>query len=391
MPLQLNRTDQKIFIFAAILFVALTVVALLLAAPESESETAPNTYSSGSYGAKAAFLLLQETGYPVERWERSFTEIGAGKNKTLILAEPNQYPNPTERAALDTYLRDGGRLIAIGSSARWFLPHHSIQPGPVTGIVWEKYPAQAPSAITQAAPQITMAPRASWKSLFSALPLYGTEMDSVVVTYSYGEGKVIWWASATPLTNAGIKEPGNLEFFLACLGNKGTTRIFWDEYYHGYSRSIRNSYEYKLSGILLGQLALLVIAILWTFSRRSGPLRPSAPDVRLSPLEFVETLGGLYENAQASAVAVDICYQRFLYWFAKRLGMSAHASIDVLEQAAHSRWKFHDEQFASVLRECASVRYRADLKPQRALQLVRSLHSYAVQLDLFPKSPKENP
>jgi hypothetical protein len=391
MPLRLNRTDQKILLIAAILFVALTVAALLLAVPDSEIETAPITYSPGSSGAKAAFLLLQETGYPVERWEQSLTEMGTGKNKTLILAEPNSYVNTAERAALDKFLRDGGRLIAIGPSARRFLPHDSIQPDPVKGLVWEKYPARAPSAITHAAPQITMAPRASWESPFSALPLYGTEKDTVVVAYSHGEGKVIWWASATPLTNAGIKEPGNLEFFLACLGNKDTTRIYWDEYYHGYGRSIQASYEYKLSGIMLAQLVLLVIAVLWTFSRRSGPLRPSAPEVRLSPLEFVETLGGLYEHARASSVAVDICYQRFLYWFAKRLGMSTQTSLDALERAAHSRWKFHDELFASVLRECASVRYRPDLRPQRALQLVRSLHSYAVQFDLFPKSPKENP
>jgi hypothetical protein len=388
MPLQLNRVDQKILFIAAGVFVALVVAASIVVAPDSENETIPSTYSSGISGAKAAYLLLQETGYPVERWEQPITEIGSGENKTLILAEPNTLANKKELAALAKFINEGGRLIAIGPIAGLFLSQNSILFNPVGGLVWEKYSALTPSSITRAAPQITMAPRAFW-SPSSALALYGKEKKAVVATYSDGKGKVIWWASAIPLTNAGIKEPGNLEFFLACLGDKISTRIFWDEYYHGYSRSVKASYENKLSGGILAQLALLAIALLLTFSRRSGPLRPSAPEIRLSPLEFVETLGGLYEHAQASNIAVDISYQRFVYWLAKRLGMSAQDSVEQLEQAARSRWQFHDEQFAILLRECASARYSPLLPPRRALQLVHDLHSYAVKFDLFPASAKE--
>jgi hypothetical protein len=389
MPLQLSRVDQKILFIAAGVFMALVVAAWILV-PDSDNETIPSTYSSGISGAKAAYLLLQETGYPVERWEQPIAQIGSGGNKTLILAEPNRLANKEEQAALSKFIDEGGRLIAIGPIAGLFLPQDSILPDPVGGLGWKKYSALAPSSITRAAPEITMAPRAHWSSPSSALGLYGEEKKPIVATYSCGKGKVIWWAAATPLTNAGLKEPGNLEFFLACLGDKSSNRIFWDEYYHGYSRSAKASYENKLTAGILAQLALLAIAIGLTFSRRSGPLRPSAPEIRLSPLEFVETLGGLYEHARASNVAVDISYQRFVYWLAKRLGLSAQASVEQLEQAARSRWQFHDEQFAILLRECASVRYLPSLQPRRALQLVRDLHSYAVKFDLFPASAKEN-
>ena len=40
-------------------------------------------------------------------------------------------------------------------------------------------------------------------------------------------------ASATPLTNAGITQPGSLEFLLAAIGDK-QTRVLFDEYVHGY-------------------------------------------------------------------------------------------------------------------------------------------------------------
>jgi hypothetical protein len=389
MPVQLSRGDRKILTIAAGAFAALAIVALLLASPESDQSAIPSTYSSHSSGAKAAFLLLQETGWHAVRWEQSLTRLEAGKNKIIIIAEPDKPANKWERAALLNFIRGGGCLIAIGRAAGLLLPQGSDITSSVEAKIWEKYSALAPTSITREAPQITMASDVWWASETSALALYGNDHKIVVVSYPYGEGKVIWWAAATPLTNAGLKEAGNLEFFLACLGDQSKNHIYWDEYLHGYISSRIHSFENRIAGVFLVQFVLLGVAILLTFARRSGPVRPSAPEIRLSPLEFVETLGGLYEHAHADAVAVDIYYQRFLYWLAKRLGMSPAASIEEFEQAVAARWNFHDEQFAPILKECASARYQ-DLSASRALQLVRSLHSYAVELNLFSSSVKEN-
>jgi hypothetical protein len=390
MSFQLSSGDRKILLIAAVFLAVLILGALLFVSPQSNQSAIPTTYSSNSNGAKAAYLLLQETGYRIERWEQSPAEIKSSQNNTFILVEPSQYANKEEQAALHQFIRQGGRLIAIGQSAAAMLPANDSNAALEEEKVWEKYSALAPSFITQAAPQITMAPATYWDSPYSALALYGKNNRSVVVRYAYGKGTVIWWAAATPLTNAGLKEPGNLEFFIACLGNKATARILWDEYFHGYSRSDKGSFETTVLEILIVQLVLVAAAVLWTFSRRSGPIRPSFQEIRLSPLEFVETLGGLYEHARASAVAVDIHYQRFLYWLTKRLGMSRNSSIEEFEKAMRNRWNFHDAQFAAILKECGSARYLPDLPPGRALKLVRSLHSYAVQLKLFPASTKES-
>jgi hypothetical protein len=386
MPIQLSRGDRKILVIAAVFFAVLVAGTVLFTSTESSKEAIPSSYSFDSSGAKAAFLLLQETGRHPERWERSLVEMAPGKNKTLILAEPSQMANERERAALHKFIREGGRLIAIGQSAALMLPITSPIASSIEEHIWEKYSALAPSSITREAPQITMASGASWISRSSVLPLYGDGRQSVVITYPYGEGMVIWWAAATPLTNAGLKEPGNLEFFLACLGEKN--HIYWDEYFHGYGHSRINTLAGRLALVILAQLVLLCAVVLWTFARRSGPVRPSASEVRLTPLEFVETLGGLYERAHASTVAVDICYQRFLYWLTKRLGMSPTASIEEFQQAVADRWNFYDEKFVPTLKECASARYH-NLPAKRALQLVRSLHSYTTKLNLFSATAKE--
>jgi hypothetical protein len=390
MPYGLNRTDRKIILVSGIFFALLVIAALLIVSPESNQEAVPTTYSSDSSGAKAAFLLLQETGHQVERWEESLANLSTGENRILIIAEPDRSANDLERAALRKFIVEGGQVIAIGHIAGLMLPQNSSVAEPLEGLLWGKYPALAPASITRAAPHITMAPKSRWTSESTAVALYGNEQQTVVVNYPYGKGKVIWWASATPLTNAGLKEPGNLAFFLACLGEQERTRILWDEFHHGYGISKRSSDgDLWLAAGALGQLLLFGMAVIWTFSRRHGPIRPSAPETRLSPLEFIETLGGLYEHAHASAVAVDICYQRFLYWLTRNLGIPGNASIEEFEMAVRVRWNFQDDRFAATLLACASARYSPDLSPRRALALIRSLHSYAVRLNLYPLSAKE--
>ncbi len=109
----------------------------------------------------------------------------------------------------------------------------------------------------------------------------------------------------------------------------------------------------------------------------------------MSPIEFVQTLGGLYEHAGTASVAVDICYQRFRYWLTRRLGVASNISVADLELAVRDRWTFVDDHFVAILRRCESARSDPYLHPPVALQLVQELDEYAVRLKLFQGARKE--
>lgn len=210
----------------------------------------------------------------------------------------------------------------------------------------------------------------------------------VVVKYPYGRGEVLWWGAATPLTNAGLKEAGNLEFFLASLGDTKTP-ILWDEYVHGYRENLGSTFGHSPVKWLLLQLGLLGLAVVATFSRRSGPITAPVTDVRLSPLEFVQTLGGLYENAGTASVAVDISYQRFRYWLTRRLGVANNLPINELEAAVRDRLAPNDGHFAAILRRCESAKSDPYLSEPEALHLVQELDEYASRWKLFEGRRKE--
>lgn len=385
MPIQLSAGDRKLLLIAGGVFLLLVGTALILAKGPDSTDEIPTTYSVGSGGAKAAYLLLKASGYTVERWEQPPNELPQAAGATLILAEPSDAPKTEERNRLRQFVENGGHIIATGAFVGFYLPENGIVADPLPGMTWKKLTALSPSSITNAASQITLAPQAYWKPESFALPLYGEGDKQMVVKYKFGKGEVIWWASATPLTNAGLKEPGNLEFFLACIGSETQTRILWDEYFHGYRRSLTASiWSSPVKWIFL-QFGLFTLAILLTYSRRSGPISIPAGEIRLSPLEFVRTLGALYKQANAASVAVDISYHRFRYWLTRRLGMASNAPVDELERAIRERWNFQNANFSATLRDCESASYDNTLEPRAALQLVRSLDDYAAKLKLFCK------
>jgi uncharacterized protein DUF4350 len=395
---KLNRKDRRLLLGAGFVFVMLVVVALVFGSGEQGRSEYPSSYSTASGGAKAAYLLLSDTGYKVQRWERPLSDLPLGtlsqaKPVTLILAEPDEAPTREERERLKTFISQGGHVIATGMFAGTFLPENDSVPDILSGMTWKTASSLAPSHITRAAPQIVLAPRAYWQSFSGAYPLYGDGNHTLVVKYPFGRGEVLWWASATPLTNAGLKEQGNLEFFLACLGDQ-ENEILWDEYIHGYRQTLAASIVHSPVKWLMLQLVLLAAAIVATFSRRSGPTSVPSTEVRRSPIEFVQTLGGLYESTGAASVAVDICYRRFRYWLTRRLGMASDTSAEALASAIHDRWMFTGDravgnQFVATIKQCESASSDPLLRGPVALHLLQELDRYTAQLKLFQSIRKE--
>jgi hypothetical protein len=386
----MNVSDRKLLLAAAAGALLLVVLAVVLS-PGGETSETPTTYSSGSGGAKALYLTLRAAHYPVSRWERSPRDLPTDANATLILAEPDGAPTSDERAAVNRFLEHGGRVIATGPSGASFLPNRKFAADPIAGLTWTRAESQSPSLVTRAAPEITLAPRAYWQQDQATLPLYadaGPKAAVRVVKAEVGKGEMIWWASATPLSNAGVKAQGNLAFVLACLGDSHRP-ILWDEYFHGHRQTrAPSAFASPFSWSVL-PFAIGAIAVLMTYARRSGPIIVPAAESRLSPLEFVRTLGLLYERAGAASVAVDIAYQRFRYGLRRRLGAAGGESADDLARAIAAAADLKAAAIADLLRACGLAKDDPRLTAADALTLTRSLHDYGERLDLFRSMTKE--
>src|SRR5262245_53532397 len=272
--MKIEKSDRHLLIGAGV-FMLLVIVALAFVPEDEEESSVPSTYSAQSKGAKAAFLLLHDAGYNVERWEQSPVDLPEDPAQTvLVLAAPFRTASREEKNAVQTYLSRGGRVLATGLSASFYLPQADVDREALPAPAWKEYQPQLLTPLTRGG-AIQMAPTGYWSgSAIGSLAHYADDGRPIVVSYKVGRGEVIWWGASTPLTNAAISKSGNLALLLNSLGQPGEVHVFWDEYFHGYRSSV-SSYL-KTPPILYGllQCALVFLALIFTFSRRNGPIHP---------------------------------------------------------------------------------------------------------------------
>jgi hypothetical protein len=391
MPKGLDSADRKLLIGAGLLLVCLIVASAILSPAKSASGSSfPSSYSNAWDGAKAAFLLLKESGYRVERWELAPAELDDdSEHEVLIFAEPLLAATREEKTRIREFLLHGGRVVATGSSAARLLPEaEPFEPGDEFEDKL-KFPALLPSPLIQEAPEISMVAPKNWKpTRASQLVIFGNKDTAAVITYRVGNGQVIWWGADTPLTNGGIGDEGNLALFLNSVAPSGGKRILWDEYFHGARGTL---WTYLAKTPLpwgMAQLGLVFLAILATYSRRHGPIRTPAKVSRLSPLEFVETLGDLYSSAHAGAAAVQIMCQRLRFLLTRQLGLPANVPAEELARSASQALAWNEAEVRKTLVR-AEQNATNRLDDQESLQLVQELFDYKARLEVRPSGKSE--
>ncbi len=386
MPLKLSPEDRRLVVIAGSVFLLSALLAVFLSPAESDAQFA-TSYSDASEGAKAAYLLLRESGYRVERWTRPPAELKDAPNTLLIIADPTDIPAQADKNVLGKFMSDGGVVVLAGSLSSLFVSEVAPTQMPVS-LGWQKFTAQTPSLQALNAPEIQLDAAASWMKPAQGVGLYGGAVQYTVMQYPHGRGSLLWLASSSVLSNAGLRESGNLQFLLSTVGSK-SRQVLWDEYFHGHRTAATAAVAHPQLTWLFGQLGFVAVAVLLTFSRRSGPQRAPRAESRLSPLEYVRALGQLYEHARAANVAVEVSYERFRYTLSRRLGLRLAATSDELARAVAERWAVDREDLRSLLESCESARFFEDLSQKEALDLVRRLHKYSVLLKLFPEPMEE--
>ena len=394
MPGTLNRGDRKLLIGTGVML-AVLIFATTYLSPKQRTGTSafPSSFSAEWDGAKGAYVLLQNLHYHVERWEQSPTELSeTPANEVLILASPRQTASPEEKTAILEFLQHGGRIIASGEGAAKILPD-----APPLSESYEieettKFPALLPSPLMRGAPEISMFPPDNWQPKSSSqLVVYGNDETAAVITYPIGKGQIVWWGNSSPLTNGGIRDSENLALFLNSVGLPDGVRVLWDEYFHGAHGTLWN----YIAGTPLiwgaAQFGLVFLAIVATYSRRQGPISVPARVSRLSPLEFVETLGDLYTSAHAGSTAVGIAYQRLRFQLTRQLGLPPKAADADVARAASKALAWNEEDISATLTRAERAPTSAKVSDAETLQLVQEMYDYASRLELRRTRTKERP
>ena len=367
-------------LFVAAMLVSVAVLAAYLTEASNQDWGSPSSYSSRQYGAKAAYLLLLQSGYRVERWSRPPQELPvAAVGTTLVMAGAEQIPDGDEAKALERFVRAGGRLLVTG----WWIGSTGLPNSLDAGVVrvgFAECKPSAPTELTQAGP-ITQEGVVYWQSPDAdQLVHYRDEQGHpVVVSYSLAQGEVVWWASPLPLTNIEIRNKGNLDLFLNSLGKD--RRILWDEYFHG---SHRAEHMGRYAVVLRWgeyQVLLLGAVLLFAYARRSGPVLRLARASRLSPLEFVHTMGSVFHKADARQAPLEIAFARLQRIAVRRLSLPPNADAEEIANAMQRRGYGVSETLSEHLRAARNAMLDPGLTEGKAIEHVRTIYQVLAKLE----------
>ena len=213
---------------------------------------------------------------------------------------------------------------------------------------------------------------------------------AVVVSYPVGSGRIIWWASATPLTNLGLHQDGNLRLLLSSVGGTDRT-VYFDEYMHGINTSPWTAtHGTPLTGIIV-QTCCVAALLLFSFARGTGPHRALVQPPRASPLEFVESMGALYAKAGASPVAIAAAERRLAEFLAHEGGFPPKPSAPALLPSLlpfKARFGCDTAALAADLEAARQAEYD-NPSPAAALAQVRRLDHHIATLGEMIRNPPQ--
>ncbi|OWK42243.1 DUF4350 domain-containing protein [Fimbriiglobus ruber] len=305
------------------------------------------SYDASATGSRAAYLILQELGYPVERSRRP-----SGGDVRWVL-----FPTSTgakEAAVLNDWVRRGGVLLLAVDDAD--LPNHLGLPVTVTNACSPKIgvgrfgmtvpkPGEKGQARTAEAPDV------------ASLLAGSTEVDGppgnrtwgevagkpLITIYTRDRGEIWLLHHPDVFTNVNLRGEDNA--VLVCrlagdmLDDHPNGRLIFDEYCHGL-RDRPTATELLFRPPVLGvtlQVVLLTGLVLWHFGVRFGPLRTVPPPPRRSKEEFLDAMAELLTRHGDRADAFRTVRDDFQRRLELDLGLPHGTPVDVIAREAARR------------------------------------------------------
>jgi hypothetical protein len=273
------------------------------------------SYSTEKHGTKALYLLLKELGYSPRRLRMPNLTGMSGDGLTIILAP--DHPPISEAAAerLLKWVQQGNTLLFAPAKREDKLAQslgiklHQGRP---------QKTSLAPLALTEITVGIQRLAVRSGNRIHAekmdAVRHFGDSSGEAVISFREGSGTVIALSDPYLVTNEGLPEGDNLNLLVNILFtfSKDAKTVYFDEYHHGYER--RPTILHLLKGTPIGwaliQVLLAIIILLYSRGRRFGRPKSVFKETHRSSTEYITSLAGIYQNAQASFLALLNLYER---------------------------------------------------------------------------------
>jgi hypothetical protein len=246
-------------------------------------------------------------------------------------------------------------------------PPPAVEPSPLSNLAIEKSNEPAP-----------MAPVAH---------IYDSR-GALLIDYKYGSGQIILLSDPFIVANNGISKSDNLQLTLNLVAGR-TGPIIFDEFHQGRAAA-RNQLIAYFAGTpviaILGQLGLILLAVMWTRGKRFGRPLPLPHVDRGSKLEFVASMAELQQRSRAYDLAIENIYVRTRRVLARYAGADVMASRREIATRVASRSKLDRGQLETLMHDCEDAINGGPITASKSLELVKQLREVERVLGLRMRS-----
>ncbi len=212
--------------------------------------------------------------------------------------------------------------------------------------------------------------------------------SSVLLDYPHGLGRIVVMSDPYVVANGGINLKDNVQLALNLVSTPAGM-IAFDEFHQGHGIT-RNAFASYFAGTpvlaICGQIALLILVVLWTRGRRFGRPLPLPSVDRRSSLEFVASMAELQQRSRAYDLAIENVYSRTRRVLARYAGMDYNSPRSEIARRVASRSTIEAHQLETLMRQAEEAINGGAISERQSVHLVRRLREVERSLGLRMRS-----
>ena len=235
-----RRRDSLVLAGLIAGLLAVTVLAAVQQARQSQTPARLAPDSSAPDGARALVLWLQALGFTVNTDPPPATFAIPVGTDLLFLFEPTVTITPEEWEILDAWVMQGGTLVLVGDrsgTARAF-SHYDADLNFRERLITTAAPATAFWVTPPLTTTVEVRARADvYVERERVAPLLTSGEAALLLTFTQGQGRVFLGAIPFSFSNAGLRGEGNPELVLNVLAHVPHAGVIWFDEWHRGQRS----------------------------------------------------------------------------------------------------------------------------------------------------------
>ena len=337
---RLPRVETAVLVVAFAMLVAVGVIRA-----RTQTAAAPldsySTYDADAGGYRALYELIAREAGPVARFERRPAFLDS-EIATLVYAEPlpfdpRQLANTAaDVAALERWVRDGGRLVYLGhddeAAKRGTLGTPATRPARGHG-ARASTPYVAPELAAAGVASVESAAPLRYREKRGARVLLADGRGPLVLAYPFGRGSVVAIVDESLFTNAGLATADRARLAAALVTRPAAGTLAFDESAHGHVipehwwQIVPPRFTIALGiGALAAAIALVGAAL-----RLGPPLVPEPRDDRTSG-DFARAAASLLQRARGRERALLGAFEQTSRIAARAAGLADDVGTHLLAE-----------------------------------------------------------